>query len=292
MVETTTTTTTAPSCSPPASSPPPPPHPPFLETTSQRWSRKSRNAVTRSVGFLEKSAWLARSSVVQHWEIAARKRQFGTEYMTLMQQGASEAQLTECVETAQLELDALTAKALQFQERANCVDRFTQTRLVHKPKAAATATPTTAATDPTQHWNYPPPSPSSTPTDSDDDDKLMKFKSINGINVGSGSTNSGLPHQQFGQSKTTASSPAPSAPFQVGLHPDVQHAFTVNNTDDVYDDKAPASKKASSIPYTTATIVSSPPRSATPGQQQQQLPYQKQYQPSAPPAELDKSSHK
>jgi hypothetical protein len=260
--------------------------------------------VTRSVAFLEKSAWLARSSVIQNWDIAARKRQFGTDYMTLLQQGASEAQLAECVETAQLELDALTAQALQYQERAHCVDRFTQARLVRKPKASSTASATDPDPDPTEHWNNPAPPPPPT----DDDDKLMKFKSINGINVSSGG---GPSHHQMGQSKTatTTPCPAPSAPMQVGLHPDVQHAFATNNTDDIYEeevdnDQARSAKKASSsssIPYATATIVSPPPRatlpvpssastSTTPRPQQQQ--HQHQYQPSAPPAEFDDFSHK
>jgi len=88
---------------------------------------------TQSVGFIKRSALQMRANMVQA-DIEWRRKEFGVQYLKLLEKDASEKDFQGCISKAQIDIDRLTWKLARFNERIKDEDLKMRTRLVKKPR--------------------------------------------------------------------------------------------------------------------------------------------------------------
>jgi len=114
MATTTTTTTTT------------------TESTLQATSRGTKNAFTGCFGFLKKSDEMAKIKFKQT-QVSNRKKLFGTQYFDLIEKGATEEELAECVQRAKDDMQVIKDQIVELENEIERVDQETKSRMVPKP---------------------------------------------------------------------------------------------------------------------------------------------------------------
>jgi len=76
------------------------------ETSPHRLCRKTKNKLISSLGFAQKSDYLAKAKLKKHW-LKGRKQRFGFSYMDMLENGASADDLERCVQTARQDMQVI-----------------------------------------------------------------------------------------------------------------------------------------------------------------------------------------
>jgi len=108
------------------------------ETFQQRIVRKSSNCCHRLVGMGQKAKPLVRAKY-KLTQLNARKRRFGTQYMNMVDRGASEDELRQCIVDARKELDIIQQDIEALHAAAARIDDRTNQKFVRKPQKIANA---------------------------------------------------------------------------------------------------------------------------------------------------------
>jgi len=92
-------------------------------------SRKGKNAWIGTVGFFQKCDKLA---MMEHKKLLAKgaKKKFGVKYMTLVYQGASPADLENCVECFKAEIDGIVNDIDELKGKIDAVNADVESKLL------------------------------------------------------------------------------------------------------------------------------------------------------------------
>jgi hypothetical protein len=71
----------------------------------------------------------------KEYQLENRKKAFGVEYINLVQEGAEEEKLKECLDAAKADLDKIKKEISDLLKKIEDVDRVTKSKIVQKPTA-------------------------------------------------------------------------------------------------------------------------------------------------------------
>lgn len=102
------------------------------ESSEQKLKRKSKNAWIRFKGFCKSSNSIAKKKSTQV-RIKARKREFGVQYMDLVEKGESTEELSQCLSEAQKDLDSMRITVKNLDDKIQLIKQKTKESLVESP---------------------------------------------------------------------------------------------------------------------------------------------------------------
>lgn len=105
-----------------------------VESPHELARRLAKNTWTRCVGLSIKSQLLLRLKVKEH-EVKERKKAFGVHYMDLMGSGASQQDLTRCVEGTKTQLESMFSAMAEIKAEIAQIDSDIQAKLIEDPSS-------------------------------------------------------------------------------------------------------------------------------------------------------------
>ena len=130
------------------------------DSIGDRLARTTNNSYVRVKGFVKKSDKQARKRA-KELQLLNRKKQFGVEYMNLMEsESATEQDLQSCLQKAQTELNAIRQEIAALEGKIQRTEEKTKNKILLSKKQqeqqAANTTPTVVVSDAVSPADYDP----------------------------------------------------------------------------------------------------------------------------------------